>query len=110
MTAAYIRILFHAANASLFSGAIPDTTAWAGPPPESFAIHLLLYAGLATSFFTAFLTMLGKRRVDQYLRNCGYSADDKSKERRRERGGSKRWRFQLVIKNLSAPIRLAITY
>lgn len=33
MTAAYIRILFHAVNAFLFSGVIPDTTAWAGPPP-----------------------------------------------------------------------------
>ena len=71
MTAAYMRILIHAVNSSLFPDADPKSAAWTGPPPEMVIVQSLLYVSLATSLFAAFLSMLGKQWVNRYLRNRG---------------------------------------
>jgi len=57
MTAAYMQILIHAVNGSLFPDADPAAVVWTGPPPEIATIQSLLYASLATSLFAAFLVM-----------------------------------------------------
>jgi len=60
-TAACMRILINAVNSLLFPDADPDSSAWTRPPPNIVAVQSLLYAGLTTSLFAAFLAMLGKR-------------------------------------------------
>ena len=80
-TATYTRILIHPVNASLFPDADPGSITCTGPPAEIITIQSLLYASLATSLFTAFLAMLGKQRVNRYIRNRGGSATDESHDR-----------------------------
>ena len=66
--------LIHAVNGSLFRGADPGAIAWTRLPPKIVTVQSLLYASLTTSLFAAFLAMLGKQWVNQYLRNHGDSA------------------------------------
>ena len=108
MTAAYMQILIHAMNASLFPDAVPDAATWTGPPPEIVTVQSLLYASLTTSLFAAFLAMLGKQWVNRYLRNRGGSAADKSRDRQRKLDGLDRWHFHLVIESLPVMLQLAL--
>ena len=108
MTAAYIRILVHTMNASLFPNAITDATTWSGPPPDIVTVQSLLYASLAASLLAAFFAMLGKQWVNRYLRNHGGSAADKSRDRQRKLDGLERWRFRLVIESLPVMLQLAL--
>ena len=108
MTAAYMRILIHAVNASLFPDAIPDPITWAGPPPGVVTVQSLLYASLATSLFAAFLAFLGKQWINRYLRHRGGSAADKSRDRQQKLDGLERWHFQLVIESLPVMLQLAL--
>ena len=108
MTAAYIRILIHTMNNSLFPDADPSSTTWIGPPPEIITIQSLLYASLTTSLFAAFLAMLGKQWVNRYLRNRGGSAADKSRDRQRKLDGFEKWHFRLAIESLPVMLQLAL--
>jgi len=108
MTAAYMQILIHEINSSLFPDARPDSVTWSGPPPNIVTVQSLLYASLATSLFVAFIAMLGKQWVNRYLRNRGGSAVDKSRDRQRKLDGFKKWHFHLVIESLPAMLQLAL--
>jgi len=108
MTAAYMQILIHAVNSSLFPDANPDSVTWTGPPPRIVTVQSLLYASLATSLFAAFIAMLGKQWVNRYLRNRGGSAADKSRDRQRKLDGFKKWHFHLVIESLPVMLQLAL--
>jgi len=108
MTAAYIQILIHAVNSSLFPDANPNSVTWSGPPPEIVTVQSLLYASLATSLFAAFIAMLGKQWVNRYLRNRGGSAADKSRDRQRKLDGFDKWHFHLVIESLPVMLQLAL--
>ena len=108
MTAAYMRILIHAVNSSLFPDANPDSTTWTGPPSEIVTVQALLYASLATSLFAAFIAMLGKQWVNRYLRNHGGSAAEKSRDRQRKLDGFKKWHFYPVIESLPVMLQLAL--
>jgi len=108
MTAAYMRILIHTMNNSLFPDADPSAIAWTGPPPEMVTVQSLLYTSLATSLFSAFLAMLGKQWVNRYLRNHGGSAADKSRDRQRKLDGFEKWHFHLVIEGLPVMLQLAL--
>ena len=108
MTAAYMRILIHAVNSSLYPDVDPDPAKWSGPPPGIVTIQSLLYASLATSLFAAFLAMLGKQWISWYLRNRGGSAVDKSRERQWKLDGLEDWYFHLVIGSLSVMLQLAL--
>jgi len=107
-TAAYMRILIHTMNNSLFPDADPSSTTWTGPPPEIVAVQSLLYASLTTSLFAAFLAMLGKQWVNRYLRNRGGSAADKSRDRQRKFDGFEKWHFHLAIESLQVMLQLAL--
>jgi len=61
MTAAYMRILIHAVNGSLFPDADPDSATRAEPSPEIVAVQSLLHASFATPLFAAFPATLGKQ-------------------------------------------------
>ena len=108
MTAAYLQILIHAVNSSLFPDANSSSATWTGPPPEIVTVQSLLYASLATSLFAAFLAMLGKQWVNRYLRNRGGSAADKSRDRQRKLDGLEKWRFHLTIESLPVMLQLAL--
>ena len=108
MTAAYMRILIHTMNSSLFPDADPSSTPWTGPPPEIVTVQSLLYASLATSLLAAFLAMLGKQWVNRYLRNRGGSIADKSRDRQRKLDGFEKWDFHLVIESLPVMLQLAL--
>ena len=107
MTAAYMRILIHNMNNSLFPDADSNLVTWTGPPPEIITAQSLLYASLATSLFAAFLAMLGKQWVNRYIRNRGGSAADKSRDRQRKLDGFEKWRFHLAIESL--PVMLQVS-
>jgi hypothetical protein len=108
MTAAYMQILIHLANSSLFLDADPSSVAWTGPPPEIVTVQSLLYASLATSLFAAFLAMVGKQWVNRYFRNHGGSAAEKSRARQHKLDGVERWYFCLVIESLPMMLQLAL--
>jgi len=108
MTAAYMRILIHAVNGSLFPGADPDSVTWTGPPPEIVTVQCLLYASLATALLASFFAMLGKQWVNRYVRNRGGSAADKSRDRQRKLDGLEKWYFHLVIESLPVMLQLAL--
>jgi len=109
MTAAYMRILIHAVDNSLYTDADPNSTAWTGPPPEIVTIQSLLYASLATSLFAAFLAMLGKQWVSWYIiHNRGGSAADKSRDRQRKLDGLKGWYFHVVIESIPVMLQAAL--
>ena len=57
--AAYMCILIHVVNDSLFPDVDPNSITWTGPPAEIITIQSLLYASIATSLFAAFLAMVG---------------------------------------------------
>ena len=108
MTAAYMQILIHTMNNTLFPDADPSSVTWTGPPPKIVAVQSLLYASLATSLFAAFLAMLGKQWVNRYIRNRGGSAADKSRDRQRKLDGLKRWHFHLAIEGLPVLLQFAL--
>ena len=108
MTAAYMRILIHAVNASLFPDADPNSITWTEPPAEIITIQSLLYASLATSLFAAFLAMLGKQWVNRYIRNRGGSAADKSRDRQRKLDGLEKWHFRLTVESLPVMLQIAL--
>ena len=107
-TAAYMQVLIHAVNGTLFPDADPNAVTWAGPPPGVVVVQSLLYASLATSLFASFLAMLGKQWINRYLRNRGGSAVDKSRNRQRKLDGLEGWRFYLVIEALPVMLQLAL--
>lgn len=107
-TVAYMQVLIHAVNSSLFPNADLNATSWTGPPPGIVIVQSLLYASLATSLFAAFLAMLGKQWVNRYLRSRGGSAADKSRNRQRKLDGFEKWHFHLVIESLPAMLQFAL--
>ena len=108
MTTAYTRILIHTMNNSLFPNADSSSTTWTGPPPEIVTVWSLLYASLATSLFVTFLAILGKQRVDWYLRNRGGSVTDRSRDRQRKLDELEKWHFHLAIESLPGMLQLAL--
>ena len=107
-TAAYMQILIHAVNGSIFPNVDQDPITWTGPPPGIITVQSLLYTSLATSLFASFLAMLAKQWVNRYLRNRGGSAADKSRDRQRKLDGLERWYFRLVIESLPVILQLAL--
>ena len=108
MTAAYMKILIHAVNGSLFPNVDLDIASWTGPPPGIVTVQSLLYTSLATSLFAAFLAMLGKQWINRYLRRHGGSAADKSRDRQRKIDGLEGWHFRLVIESLPVMLQVAL--
>ena len=103
-----MRILIHTMNNSLFPNADSSFTIWTGPPPELVIVQSFLYTSLAISLFAAFLAMLGKQWVNQYLRNRGGSTVDKSHDRQRKLDGLEKWYFHIAIESLPVMLQLAL--
>ena len=108
MTNAYMQILIHAVNSSLFPDIDPNVISWTGPPPGIVTVQSLLYTSLATSLFAAFLAMFGKQWINRYLRRHGGSAADKSRDRQKKIDGLEGWHFRLVIEILPVMLQVAL--
>ena len=109
MTAAYMRVLIHVVDGSLYPDADPlAAVTWNGPAPEIVTVQCLLYASLATSLFAAFTAMLGKQWVNRFIRNRGGSAAEKSWDRQRKLDGMKRWYFHIVMEGLPVMLQIAL--
>jgi len=109
MNAAYMRILIHTVNGSLYPNADPlAAVAWNGPAPEIVIVQCLLYASLATSLFAPFVAMLGKQWINRYIRNRGGSAAEKSWDRQQKLDGMKQWYFPLVMECLPLMLQIAL--
>ena len=108
MTAIYMQILIHTMNNSLFPDVDPASAAWTGPPPEIVTVQSILYASLATSLLAAFLAMLGKQWINQYVRGRGSSREAKSRGRQLKFDGLKKWRFYLAIEILPVMLQLGL--
>ena len=108
LTVAYMRILIHAVNGSLFPDADPLATVWTGPPTEIVAVQCLLYASLATSLFAAFVAMLGKQWISRYVRNRGGSVMEKSWDRQRKFDGMEKWNFYIVMEGPPVMLQIAL--
>ena len=108
MTTAYMRILIHTMNESLFPDADQLATVWTGPSVEIVTVLCLLYASLATSLFAAFVAMLGKQWVNRYIRNHGGSAEEKSWGRQRKLDGMEQWHFHVVMEAIPVMLQVAL--
>lgn len=108
MIAAYMRILIHTANNSLFLDANPSNATWTGPPPQIVTVQAILYASLATSFLAAFLAMLGKQWISEYARSSGRSAAEKSRDRQWKLDALEDWYFRFVVESLPVILQLAL--
>ena len=102
MSIAYIKILIHTIDSSLFPDVDPDSVVWTGPPPEIIVVLWMLYASLATSLFAAFLAW-----VNRYPLRYKASAADKSRDRQQKLDGSEKWHFDLDIENPPVMLQLA---
>jgi hypothetical protein len=108
MTAAYMKILIHAVNGSLFPDANPDSITWTGPPIGIVFAQSLLYASLATSLLAAFFAMFGKQWISWYLRCHEGTAADKSRDRQLKSDGLHNWYFHIVIEGLPVMLQLVL--
>ena len=110
VTAAYMQLLIHTMNNSLFPHAGPDsiTSASADRPPKIVVVQAILYASLATSLFTAFLATLGKQWINRYTRSDGGSTAEKSQDRQRKLDALRDWRFRLVVESLPVMLQFAL--
>jgi hypothetical protein len=108
MTAAYMKILIHAVNGSLFPDANPDSITWTGPPLGIVFAQSLLYASLATSLLAAFFAMFGKQWISWYLRCHEGTAADKSRDRQLKSDGLHNWYFHIVIEGLPVMLQLVL--
>jgi len=104
MTAAYMRILIHTMNNSLFQAR--TSTTWIGPPAKIVIVQSLLYASLTASLSAAFLAMFGKKWVNRYIGNHGGSVSEKSRDRQRKLDGFEKWHVRFVIE--SFPVMLQV--
>lgn len=108
INAAYMQILIHAVNNSLFPDVDPGAVTWTGPPSGIVTAQSLLYASLATSLLAAFLAMLGKQWINRYARTGGGSAAERGRGRQRKLDGLQEWRFHLFAETLQIMPQLAL--
>lgn len=109
MNAAYMRVLIHAVDGSLYPNVDPlAAVAWNGPAAEIVIVQCLLYASLATSLFAAFVAVLRKQWVNRYIRNRRGSAAEKSWDRQRKLDGMGRWYFHVVMEGLPVMLQIAL--
>ena len=108
MAAAYMQILIHTTNNSLFPGADPNTATWTGPSIRIITVQSLLYTSFAISIFAHSSRCLvnsgstGTSGVVVVLLHSGVKTDSGPKL-----NGLEGHSF-LVIESLPAMIQLAL--
>lgn len=108
LTAAYMQVLLHTLNATLYPDVTLPPAAWSGPGNEVIVVQSLLYASLSTSLFAAFVAMLGKQWLNRFSRNKGRTVAEKSWDRQNKLQGIERWHFHVVMESLPIMLQLAL--
>ena len=109
VTAAYMQLLIHTLNSTLFPQANPDSaTSLPGPSSKIVVAQAILYASLATSLLAAFFATLGKQWINRYTRGHGGSIVEKSRNRQRKLDALNDWHFHLIIESLPVMLQFAL--
>ena len=80
----------------------------ADPPSDIVTVTGLLYASLLISLLAAFVAMLGKQWVNQYLRHSGSSAIERCGDRQRKCNGLTKWPLHLFVEIIPVMLQIAL--
>ena len=106
---AYLRAILISLDRSVAPGeALATPPPWSGPPAEIVTTSDLLYASLLMSLLAAFVAMLGKQWLNQYLRHTGGSMVERCGDRQRKFDGLEKWPFRLFIESLPIMLQIAL--
>jgi hypothetical protein len=107
--AALLRVLIYKIDNTSFGGDVPTVPQWSGPPRTIVRVEAILYASLAASLFTAFLTMLGKQWLNKYTSiDMRGSAIERSQNQRQKLDGFTTWYFDYVMESLPLMLQFAL--
>jgi len=96
-------------NNSIFGDHVPTVPQWTGPPHKIVYVQAMLYASLATSLFSAFLAMLGKQWLNQYVSTeLQGTPIEQSQNRQRKHNGIVVWHFHHVMESLPLMLQFAL--
>jgi hypothetical protein len=105
---ALLRSILLALNQSAIPNETPSVPPVQGVPPNgTIAVTGLMYASLLTSLLAAFIAMLGRQWLNQYLRNTGGSLIERCGDRQRKCDGLAKWSFHLFVE--SPPVMLQLS-
>jgi len=108
-TAALLRVLIYKVDNTTFGGDVPVVPQWTGPSYVVVQVQAILFASLAASLLSAFLAMLGKQWLKQYMSvNMRRSAIERSQNRQRKLDGIKAWYFDHVMQSLPLMLQMAL--
>ena len=108
-TAALLRVLIHKMDNTTFGGDVPAIPQWTGPPHMVVHVQAILFASLAASLLSAFLAMLGKQWLNQYMSvDMRGSAIERSQNRQRKLDGIVAWYFDHVMRSLPLMLQVAL--
>jgi hypothetical protein len=109
-TAALLRVLIYKIDNTTFGGDVPPIPLqWTGPPHTIVQVQAVLYASLAASLFSAFLAMLGKQWLNQYMStNMRGTAIERGRNRQQKLNGIVTWCFDYVMESLPLMLQGAL--
>ena len=108
-TAALLHVLIYKTDNASFGGDVPVVPQWTGPQPMVVHVQAILFASLAASLFSAFLTMLGKQWLNRYASaDVRGSAIERSQNRQRKLDGIVTWYFDHVMQSLPLMLQVAL--
>ena len=108
-TNALLRILIYKIDSTTFGDSIPTLPQWSGPPRAIVQVQMMLYASLAASIFSAFLSILSKQWLNQYASvDMRGSPIERSRDRQRKLDGIATWYFDLAMESLSMMLQFAV--
>ena len=79
-----------------------------GSPREAVIVTGLMYASLVISLLAAFIAMLGKQRLNRYLRHAGGSVIERYGDRQRKCDGLEKWPFRAFVESLPVMLQIAL--
>ena len=108
-TAALLRVLIHKVDNTTFGNDPPTIPQWTGPPQTIVQVQAILLASLAASLLSAFLAMLGKQWLNQYVStDMRGTAIERSQNRQRKLDGVVTWYFDHVMDALPLMLQIAL--
>jgi len=108
-TAALLRVLIHKIDNTTFGNNPPTLPQWTGPPKRIVQVQAILLASLGISLLAAFLAMLGKQWLDQFVStDMRGTAIERSHHRQRKLDGIVAWYFDHVMETLPLMLQAAL--
>jgi hypothetical protein len=99
-TTVLFRVLIYKTDNTTLGGGRPTLPPWKGPPRTVAHVQAILFANLAASLLSAFLTMLGKRRLNRHASiDMQGLAVECNQNRQRKLDGIVTWYFDYVVES-----------